>query len=1543
MKPFSTVIIGNESLLVQCSEILLDRGHTITAIVTQNDKIGKWASGKGLRLIDQGQDLVECLDGLGFDWVLSIANLQVLPQAVLDMANQGAVNFHDGPLPSYAGLNAPVWALLNGEKRHGVTWHLIENGIDKGDILEQRMFDLSKAETALTLNSKCFEAAIDSFPALLSSLEAGASTRVRQNLLQRSYFGRDDRPEGAGLLDFYGDAAGVVTLVNALDHGTYLNPICSAKVALGDTVLFVGSAELAGPAMDAAPGTVLEISDSSFVVATGSVPVRLGQLRDVSGADLHASEVMQAGDIIPVLVPAKVAKLHQALKTAGSSEGFWRKRLSALKTTDCLLAEKPEGPSAYKTRKFTRPEGLSDRQMMQAYSVFVGRMGGVRTHDLAFSMSENTSDFPAQFICDWVPVRLDARDAAASYTALAAVFERALERAEAAGLYPADLITRDPAIDVLKTPDFGLAVGDAPTAITGTCMTLCISGADSSICYDASRLSEQAVDVLLARFDLLMQSVASGEAAETRFDDLPMLPKAERDAVVHGFNETDRKYDDKSCVHQFFEAQVAKTPDATAVVFEDETLSYHELNARANQVAHVLQAMGVSAGQLIGLYTERSLDLLIGALAIQKAGGAYVPLDPSYPQSRLAHYINDSRLAVIVTQSGLSGDLPTHSAALLEIDTDQRVNAASETNPDSGVTSGDLAYMIYTSGSTGTPKGVMVEHKNVSNFFTGMDERIDHNPPGVWLAVTSLSFDISVLELFYTLARGFKLVIASDQSRVVMSDTVVSISEQPMEFSLYFWGNDDGVGPKKYELLLEAAKFADENGFCAVWTPERHFHAFGGPYPNPAITGAAVAAVTKNLAVRSGSCVAPLHHTARIAEEWAVIDNLTNGRTGLGIASGWQPDDFVLRPENTPPNNKPAMFQAIKDLRKLWRGEAVEFPTQSGKPFAVVTQPRPVSKELPIWVTIAGNPETWREAGEIGANVLTHLLGQTVDEVSERITLYHAALRKAGHNPADFKVTLMLHSFVGQDRQKVRETARGPMKAYMGAAAGLIKQCAWAFPAFKRPKGVTSPFDIDLATLEADEVDAILEFAFERYFEDAGLFGTVEDCLKRVEQIKNIGVSEVACLIDYGIPVPVVLESLRPLAEVLRRANIPSELAPDDYSIAAQIARHKVTHLQCTPSMAQLITMDDAAGRALGQLQQIFVGGEALSGALVSDIAKYTAAPIENMYGPTEATVWSSSETATAGKGLVNIGTPIANTQLYVLDDDLAPQPFGVPGELYIGGAGVTRGYWQVDALTAERFVENPFVAGPQRMYRTGDLVRRRLDGKIDFLGRVDHQVKLRGYRIELGEIESVLEGIAEIRQAVVVAREDTPGDIRLVAYFRADGELANRQIRAHLSEKLPDYMIPSHFVAMAEFPLTPNKKVDRKALPAPMAKPRSAGQPGAEPTRGIEAKIATVWSHVLGVQNIGPADNFFDLGGHSLLAVQAHREIRAALGTTDLSITDIFRFPVLKMLAAHLQSSVIATIPQSKPDPSVMADRAQQRTDAMAKRRAMRARRNPG
>ncbi|MDU8926225.1 LLM class flavin-dependent oxidoreductase [Alisedimentitalea sp. MJ-SS2] len=1488
------VIIGNESLAVQCGEKALAHGDTLAAMVTRNDEVAKWATGKGVPVITAGDGLAERLSGVAHDWLLSIANLDMLPEAVLTLPRRGAVNFHDGPLPRYAGLNAPVWAMLEGETTHGITWHMMAAGADKGAIVERAAFDITSNDTALTLNTKAYEAAIGSFDDLLEKLTMAEVPVEEQDLAGRSYFGKLKRPAAAGRIEFDQPAADVVRKVRALDHGPYWNPLVKPKIEAGGQVLLVGSAELSGDLVETAPGTVVDVDDQRVTVACNEGAVVLSAVTAICGGEVVLPALVEQGDVLTSPDADARPALDDAMALAAKGDAHWRRRLKEI-----VPAELPGATGdAGEVKKIALGAEV-------APELVLGMVAALAEHgvaDLAFGGGESRAE---GYVSHWVPVR--AGDD--------------LDIARKMPCFALDLQARDAEMGRVAMPTIGLSeAGHVP----GTAMTI----TPGALSYDSGRVSSVLADLWVKRLE---------HVAKTGDVDAPM-PESERELVLNGWNATVAQYDAELCVHQAFEEQVARTPEATALVFEGESLSYGELNARANKVAHVLRQMGVEPGTLVGLASERSTHMLVGALGVLKAGGAYVPLDPNYPADRIALYVEDSGAPVIVTTGATRGALPASTAASLVLDSDPRIAEAPEGNVDSGVTGEDLAYLIYTSGSTGRPKGVMVEHRNVSNFFTGMDGRIAHDEGAVWLAVTSLSFDISVLELFWTLARGFKLVLSGDESRSLVSDGRIAMTDKGMEFGLFYWGNDDGPGKRKYHMLLEGAKFADANGFSAVWTPERHFAAFGGPYPNPSVTGAAVAAVTKNISVRSGSVVAPLHHPLRIAEEWSVIDNLTEGRAGLGIASGWQPDDFVLRPENAPPNNKAAMFDTIEKIRALWRGETVEFDNGNGKECATLTQPRPVSKELPVWLTIAGNPQTWKEAGEIGANVLTHLLGQSIDEVAGKIEIYHQALRDNGYDPEDFTVTLMLHTYVAETREKAREVARGPMKDYLAAAAVLIKQYAWTFPAFKRPKGVDNPFELDLEVLTEEDMEGILEFAFLRYFEDSGLFGTVEDCLDRVEQLKRIGVTEIGCLIDYGIDSQMVLNSLPLLAEVHKRANEAAHVAEGDYSIAAQIVRHGVTHMQCTPSLARMIGMNEEARMALGRVKHLMIGGEALPGALVEEFAALTNASVENMYGPTETTIWSTTETASVGEGVVNIGKPISNTQVYVFDESGAPSPVGVPGELMIGGAGVTRGYWQRDDLTAERFVENPYHGG--RMYKTGDLVRWRADGKLDFLGRADTQVKLRGYRIELGEIETRLNEQPGVKQAVVMAREDSPGDVRLVAYLLAERAPDEAALKADLGRDLPEFMVPSHFVRLEELPLTPNKKVDRKALPAPMRvmAPAAASEKKLHEAGSVEAHISSVWTHVLGVDHIGAKDSFFDLGGHSLLAVSAHREIRELCGVPRLAITDIFRFPTLAGLAQRVRDLSEGA---EAPEPAKAAEVAvEERSDTMSRRRDMRARR---
>ena len=1529
MASFSCVVMGNESLLVACSRQLLARGHKIAAVVTRDPDIVEWAGEHALLTVAPGTGLAQRLQGLGFDWLLSIANLDLIPETVIAQARKGAINFHDGPLPRHAGLNAPVWALIAGETSHGVAWHLIEPGVDTGAIVAEAPFAIEPGDTALTLNAKAYEAGLDSFDHVLTQLERGTPDVRRQDMTRRSYHALADRPRGGAVLDPAQPASVLARLVRALDFGTYWNPLCRPKLWLKGRWLAVGGATAYDT--QAAPGTVLETGPDSLAIACRDGGLHLHGLTALNGAPVTVSDLVHPGDRVTAPDETALDEVDDALRAVAPHDGWWRAALHDLQPM--RLAAAPEATDQTAAWQ-DLPLGNVALHHVLAWAAQIATQG----QDLAFCHEDLPALADTGQILPWVPMRIPQ---AATLTALrddADQTEGLLRRQVGIA---ADLGLRAPDL-VVSMPD--IAVSQARGPVNGSHVTVSLSGGQAILHHDATRVPQPLAHLLASR----LQAIADCPE-NTALEDLPRMSQAERQLLIQGWNATEVPLSGAQTMQAAFEAQVVRTPDATALVFGSQVLTYAALNRRANRIAHLLRAAGVGPETVVGLYCHRAPDLLAAALGILKAGGAYLPLDPAYPADRLAHYLADSGATVIVTQAGMADSLPPHRAQVLRLD-DPRLDDAPTDNPAPRGDGAALAYMIYTSGSTGTPKGVMIEHRNVMNFYAGMDGAIPHDPPGTWLAVTSLSFDISVLELFWTTARGFKVVLTSDEDRGLVSGSGGGRAAGRMEFSLYYWGNDDGAGRDKYRLLLEGAQFADQNGFCAVWTPERHFHAFGGPYPNPSVTGAAVAAVTRNLSVRAGSVVAPLHHPARIAEEWAVIDNLTNGRAGLAVASGWQPDDFVLRPENTPPANKAAMSRNIDQIRRLWRGEAVEFPRQDGSLHGVVTQPRPVSPEIPIWVTIAGNPDTWREAGRLGCHVLTHLLGQSVDEVADKIRLYHAELRKAGHNPADFTVTLMLHTCLADTRDEARERARGPMKDYLRSAAGLIKQYAWAFPAFKRPEGVNNAFELDLGILDEGELDEILDFAFERYFTDSGLFGTIEDALARTDQLKRIGVTEIACLIDYGIPADPVLEGLRPLARVVAQANADVAPAEDDYSIAAQIRRHGVTHLQCTPSMARMIALNDDARAALRGLRHLFLGGEALPGTLVAELNGLTGASVTNMYGPTETTIWSSCAPAQADETTANIGMPLANQQMYVLDAAGALCPVGVEGELWIGGAGVARGYWNRPDLTEDRFVANPFHAG--RMYRTGDLVRRRADGALDYIGRADGQVKLRGYRIELGEIDAALSRLDGIRQAVTLVREDTPGDARLVAYYSGSGTYSENELRAALVKSLPPHMIPQRFVPIDRFPLTPNLKVDRKALPAPVApivvartaRPSPAAPETTAPGRATAAQVqavADIWAEILGVRPTRGGDNFFDLGGHSLLAVQAHRTLRDRMGAQGLTITDVFRYPTLDGMSGRIAALVGVTTPEGDATDPQTTHRAMSRTEAMSRRRAMRARRS--
>src|SRR6185369_431846 len=365
----------------------------------------------------------------------------------------------------------------------------------------------------------------------------------------------------------------------------------------------------------------------------------------------------------------------------------------------------------------------------------------------------------------------------------------------------------------------------------------------------------------------------------------------------------------------------------------------------------------------------------------------------------------------------------------------------------------------------------------------------------------------------------------------------------------------------------------------------------------------------------------------------------------------------------------------------------------------------------------------------------------------------------------------------------------------------------------------------------------------------------------------------------------------------------------DAQLLAALIESSGVTVMQATPATWRMLL--DAGWRPHRDLK-LLCGGEALNRELADRLVD--CGETWNMYGPTETTIWSSTHRVDAAEeaAIVSLGQPIANTGFYVVDERMHLVPTGVPGELLIGGDGVTRGYLNRPELTADRFICDPFSTScGARLYRTGDRVRWDADGRLEYLGRLDHQVKIRGFRIETGEIEAVLAEHEQILQAVVTAHEDFAGNAQLVAYVvtEAGAEVSTSELRRHLSAHLPEYMIPAVFVPLAELPLTANGKLDRKALPAPDCSRPVLEREFVAPRSETEKLLAEIWSEVLGVSQVGIHDNFFELGGHSLLATTVISRIRASF-SVELPLRYLFEARTIARLAQAIAQGQAADVP---------------------------------
>ncbi|MFI5685502.1 amino acid adenylation domain-containing protein [Streptomyces sp. NPDC051636] len=755
-EPFSCVVIGEETLLVECTRLLVARGHTVAAVVSPSAELVAWAEGEGLPAVPFGGDLADRLAPLRFDYLFSIANLRMLPEAVLALPARLPVNFHDGPLPRHAGLFATSWAILDGDKQHGVTWHVMNREADTGDVLKQRAVPVDPAATVHDLDVACFDAGIESFAELVDELAAGTATRTPQDLGLRTYHGRYDGLPRAGVFDWRQPAAELDALVRATAFGRRRNDFGTALLASGDDLVAVRAVEVTDRPSTAEPGTVVGSGPDALTVATGDRDVRLTDLADLSGERLDPVALARdLGGRFPHLSDAVVAELAEAARAAHRQERRW---LRVLRSLQPVLPPRfgPLGPAAAPAGTVPLPDALRGQDPeLSALAVvlaFLARLTRGDERHVAVSVPRAASPAAFRILAPEVPLRIPDGLLDLPLSGLTELVGTELDRLRDGVPYRRDVALRHPDLTGAARTRLPVAVllpgsADGPDDRP---LTVRIDADGSTGFRTGAGLTADHERWLARHFAAFLDALTADP--HRPLGTAGLLTPKERELLLGRWNDTDEDYPRQETVTRLVTDIACAAPDATAVRFQDRVLGYGELDDATGRLARHLAGLGAGPGELVGVYLERSPELLISLLAVLRTGAAYVPIDPIYPPARIGHMLQDSGARLVVTDETLGGtlaDLPVTpvlaSAALTDAGPGAPLDRSAADAP---------AYVIYTSGSTGLPKGVQVGHRALVNFLWTMARRPGFGSQDSLLALTTVCFDIAGLELYLPLVRG---------------------------------------------------------------------------------------------------------------------------------------------------------------------------------------------------------------------------------------------------------------------------------------------------------------------------------------------------------------------------------------------------------------------------------------------------------------------------------------------------------------------------------------------------------------------------------------------------------------------------------------------------------------------------------------------------------------------------------------------------------------------------------------------------------------------
>lgn len=777
---FSCYIVGSDSLLLQCAEILLQEKHVIFGIISSSPTVRNWAQEHQIPC----EENFTSLTSKSFDFLFSIVNDKLIPNTLLKTPRYFAINYHDALLPAYAGTHATSWAILNGEKKHGVTWHVMNNVIDGGDILKQAVFDVDNNETTLSLNLKCYEHAVHSFKVLIDELAQHTYQRKPQDLVHRTYYATHQKPINNGWISWHQPAEAIHRLCRALTFGPYPNRLSTAKCILNNEGYIVAETFLLDKPSHLTPGTVIKIDRDYLQIATTSKDIGISKLQTLKGELKSVAEVCQRTNIAvgsQLISPTEDESrlFAEKSKQFSKNESFWVGQLENFKPASLPfsprlaldLSQDPDfrgalilKPDVYeKINSNLGKKALASEILLTFLLIYLYRIGNQEQLGLHVGFELLATN---PFIANLSPFSLKFNDEMNFLTCLQMVKEHA-NLLQSKGSFLGDICQRYPTLASYANQDFisvTISNNIEKLKLSYSSINILINETEKKLFLFSNKNVDENFLIILKNMlgHLKIMINAAIESPKQKISHLPLLTATERQRILIDWNRTESEFPRDKTVHQLFEEQVQKTPNNVAVIFENQKLTYTELNERSNQLAHYLRKQGVKPETLVAVCLERSLEMIIAILGILKAGGAYVPIDPEYPEARIQYMLEDSKALIILTQESLCQKLKTTSTRKSIICLDKENNLIDKEaidDPENVTRPNNLIYVIYTSGSTGKPKGVLIEHVSVVNLAYAQIKKFNIKKNDRILNFASLAFDASVWEIFPTLLAGASLVV----------------------------------------------------------------------------------------------------------------------------------------------------------------------------------------------------------------------------------------------------------------------------------------------------------------------------------------------------------------------------------------------------------------------------------------------------------------------------------------------------------------------------------------------------------------------------------------------------------------------------------------------------------------------------------------------------------------------------------------------------------------------------------------------------------------